>query len=128
MLEEKIIIGENTKHPLNGILTLPNEINNPVPAIVLVHGSGPSNMDEKVVKLTPFKDLADGLAKHGIASIRYDKRSFAHGLKMLRDKSLTITVKEETIDDAILATEILRNDSRIDSKKIFIIGGTRLIN
>ena len=34
MFEEKIIIGENTKHPLNGILTLPDKINNPVPAIV----------------------------------------------------------------------------------------------
>jgi dienelactone hydrolase len=79
-------------------------------------------MDEKVGKLTPFKDLAEGLAKHGIASIRYDKRTFAHGFKMIRDKSLQITVKEETIDDAILATELLKNDSRIDAEKIFIIG------
>ena len=63
MFEEKIIIGKNTKHPLNGILTLPNEINNPVPAVVLVHGSGASNMDEKVLKLTPFKDLAKGLVR-----------------------------------------------------------------
>ena len=47
MFEEKIIIGKNTKYPLNGILTLPNKINNPVPAVVLVHGSGASNMDEK---------------------------------------------------------------------------------
>ena len=73
-------------------------------------------------KLTPFKDLAEGLAKHGIASVRYDKRSFAHGLKMLRDKSLEITVKEETIDDAISATELLRKDPRIDPERIFVIG------
>lgn len=122
MIIEKIIIGENTKYPLNGLLTLPDETTAPVPAVVFVHGSGSSNMDEKVGKLTPFKDLADGLALHGIASIRYDKRSFAHGLKLLRDKSITITVKEETIDDAILATEMLRQDARIDSEKIFIIG------
>lgn len=122
MIVEKIIIGENTKYPLNGLLTLPNHAAYPVPAVVFVHGSGSSNMDEKVGKLTPFKDLADGLAQHGIASIRYDKRSFAHGWKMLRDKSIQITVKEETIEDAILATEILRKDARIDSEKIFIIG------
>ena len=122
MIKEKIIIGENTKYPLNGLLTLPVDTTKPVPAVVFVHGSGSSNMDEKVGKLTPFKDLAEGLAKHGIASIRYDKRSFAHGFKMLKDKSRPITVKEETIEDAILATELLRKDSRIDPGKIFIIG------
>ena len=119
---EKIIIGENTKYPLNGLLTLPENITEPVPAVVFVHGSGSSNMDEKVGQLTPFKDLAEGLANKGIASIRYDKRSFAHGLKMVRDKSTIITVKEEIIDDAILATELLKKDSRIDSHNIFIIG------
>ena len=122
MIKEKIIIGENTKYPLNGLLTLPMDTTKPVPAVVFVHGSGSSNMDEKVGRLTPFKDLAEGLAKHGIASIRYDKRSFAHGFKMLKDKSRPITVKEETIEDAILATELLRKDSRIDPGKIFIIG------
>ena len=122
MIQEKIVIGEKTKYPLNGLMALPAHAIRPVPAVVFVHGSGSSNMDEKVGKLTPFKDLAGGLARHGIASIRYDKRSFAHGWKMLRDKSGPITVKEETIDDAILATEILRNDPRIDSEKIFIVG------
>ena len=122
MITEKIVVGENTKYPLNGLLTLPVDTTKPVPAVVFVHGSGSSNMDEKVGRLTPFKDLAEGLAKHGIASIRYDKRSFAHGFKMLKDKSRPITVKEETIEDAILATELLRKDSRIDPGKIFIIG------
>lgn len=122
MIQEKIIIGEKTKYPLNGLLTLPAHAARPVPAVVFVHGSGSSNMDEKVGKLTPFKDLADGLARHAIASVRYDKRSFAHGWKMLRDQSTPITVKEETIDDAILATEILRNDPRIDSENLYIIG------
>ena len=122
MITEKIIIGENTKYPLNGVLTLPDDLTSPVPAVVFVHGSGSSNMDEKVGKLTPFKDLAEGLVKHGIASVRYDKRPFAHGFKMLRDKSTVITVKEETIDDAILATNLLKNDKRIDPNKVFIVG------
>lgn len=120
MFEEKIIVGENTKHPLNGILTLPDEINNPLPALVLVHGSGPSNMDEKVGKLTPFKDLAEGLASRGIATIRYDKRTYAHKRQFINKQDTT--VKEETIEDAVLATELLRKDPRIDSNKIFILG------
>ena len=122
MIEEKIIVGEGTQYPLRGCLTLPSDITEPVPAVVFVHGSGSSNMDEKVGKLTPFRDLAHGLAAHGIASLRYDKRTFAHAIKLLRDKSLTVTVKEETIEDAILATALLRKDSRIDPHKVFIIG------
>ncbi len=122
MTEERIVIGESTKYPLNGLLTLPDAMAKPVPAVVFVHGSGASNMDEKVGKLTPFKDLARGLALHGIASVRYDKRSFAHGFKMFRDKGLEVTVKAETIDDAILATELLKKDPRIDPERVFIIG------
>ena len=120
MVKENIVVGENTKYPLKGILTLPENASGSVPAVVFVHGSGSSNMDEKVGKLTPFKDLAEGLAELGIASIRYDKRSFAHPFKMVREK--IITVKEETIEDAILATELLKRDSRIDKDNIFIAG------
>ena len=120
MIAEKIIVGENTKYPLNGLLILPDDTNKPVPAVVFVHGSGPSNMDEKVGKVTPFKDLAEGLAKLGIASIRYDKRTFVHGFKLMKEKD--VTVKMETIEDALLATDILKKDARIDKDNIFIIG------
>ena len=122
MIQENIVVGEGTKYPLKGMLTLPKDAAEPVPAVVFVHGSGSSNMDEKVYQLTPFKDLAEGLARHGIASVRYDKRSHAHGLKMILDKSQPVTVKTETIEDAILATEMLKQDDRIDGENVFIIG------
>ena len=120
MKTEAIVVGKGGKYPLKGILTLPEDLSKPVPAVVFVHGSGSSNMDEKVGKCTPFKDLAEGLADFGIASVRYDKRSYAHGLKILREKN--ITVKEETIEDALLATELLKEDFRIDKENIFIAG------
>ena len=122
MICENIVVGKDTKYPLKGILTLPDNITEPVPAVVLVHGSGSSNMDEKVGKITPFKDLAEGLAKQGIACVRYNKRSFSYGFKMVMDKKNIVTVKEETIDDAIMAANLLKNDSRIDTSKVFIIG------
>lgn len=121
MKEEKIILGRDTDYPLNGILTLPDNTDTPVPAVVLVHGSGSSDMNEHVGKLYPFRDLAEGLAARGIAAVRYDKRSFAHGRKMLKEKK-PITVYEETIEDAIQAAELLRSDERIDPEKVFIIG------
>ena len=119
---EPIILGQNTRFPLKGMLTLPDDLSAPVPAVVLVHGSGSSNMDEKIGKLTPFKDIAEGLAARGIACIRYDKRSFAHGLKMLMDKRHPITAWEETIEDALLAARLLRADSRIDPSRVFLAG------
>ena len=119
MKQESIILGKNTRFPLKGILTLP-EGSGPFPAVVLVHGSGSSNMDEKVGKLTPFKDIALGLAQRGIASVRYDKRSYAHGLRMVLDKGRPITVWEETIEDALLAAALLRSDSRIGP--VFLLG------
>jgi dienelactone hydrolase len=120
MADEKIVIGADTKYPLNGILAIPNQMNGPFPAVVLVHGSGPSDMDAKIGDNAPFKDLAEGLSEQGIAVLRYDKRTFVYGKDMKNDTSMS--VKEETIEDAILAADFLRKDERIDAKKLFIIG------
>ena len=119
MSEERIIVGNGTEFPLAGILTLPDDAEGPFPAVVMVHGSGPSDMDERIQKLTPFKDLAEGLAEYGIASVRYDKRTHIFARKMVRTKP---TVKEETIVDAIRATELAKNDPRIDAERVYIIG------
>ena len=119
MIQEKIVVGKDSKYPLNGMLVLPDKLDAPVPAVVFVHGSGTSNMDEKAYKVAPFKDLAEGLANYGIASIRYDKRAYKHAMKMMKEKD-GITVKNEVIEDAILATNMLRSDNRIDHERIFI--------
>jgi hypothetical protein len=85
MTQEKVTVGKNTDYPLSGILCLPDHIDTPVPAAVFVHGSGSSDMNEHVGGLYPFFDLAEGLMHRGIASLRYDKRSYAHGRKMLKN-------------------------------------------
>jgi dienelactone hydrolase len=123
MLEETIVIGKESEFPLNGMITIP-EGDGPFPAVVFVHGSGSTNMDSEVFAVKPFKDFAEGLAKHNIAGIRYDKRTFAHMKKIGKDKNFlkNLTVKEETIEDAILAANQLRKDARIDPARIFIAG------
>jgi hypothetical protein len=120
MVEEKIVVGAGTKYPLNGMFSIPEERNGTIPAVILVHGSGPGNMDGKVGNNFIFKEFAEGLSERGIAVIRYDKRTFVYGKKMKHDNGMS--VREETIEDAILAADLLRNDPRIDSNKIFIIG------
>lgn len=109
-------------YQLGGTLSLPNGPG-PYPAVVLVHGSGPCDSDETIGAVKVFRDIAWGLASKEIAVLRYDKRTHQHGKAMvaagLIDK---ITVKEETIDDALLAVSLLANDKRIEKNHIFILG------
>jgi pimeloyl-ACP methyl ester carboxylesterase len=79
-------------------------------------------MDEKVGNTHFFKDMVAGLAKRGIATIRYNKRTFTYGKEMVKNYKGDLTVKEETIEDAIFATELLRQDSRINPDRIFVAG------
>ena len=47
-----------------------------VPVVIMVSGSGLQNRDEELFDHKPFLVLADHLARHGIASLRYDDRAF----------------------------------------------------
>lgn len=48
-----------------------------VPVVLMVTGSGQENRNEEIFDHQPFLVLADYLARHGIASLRYDDRGFA---------------------------------------------------
>lgn len=105
---------------LPGTLSLPGG-EGPLRAAVLVHGSGPQDRDETIGPNKPFRDLAHGLASKGIAVLRYEKRTKHHRLKMAL-LSGSITVKEETVDDAAAAVEALAAHEKIDGEKIFVLG------
>ncbi len=48
-----------------------------VPVVLMVTGSGQEDRNEEMFDHQPFLVLADYLARHGIASLRYDDRGFA---------------------------------------------------
>ena len=61
---------------LAGTLTFPvgYKAGQRVPVVLMVTGSGPQSREEEVFHHKPFLVIADYLARHGIASLRYDDR------------------------------------------------------
>jgi dienelactone hydrolase len=102
---------------LVGMLTVPKKAKN-FPIVVLVHGSGPGDMDETVGANKPFKDLAAGLAAQGIASLRYVKRTLVYPQEMTG----AITVKEEVLNDAVKGVELAATMPDVDKKQIYVFG------
>lgn len=105
---------------LPGTLSLPSG-QGPFPAVVLVHGSGPQDRDSTVGACAPFRDLAHALAAKGVAVLRYEKRTKHYAEKMASSVQ-QITVREETIDDALAAVSLLRMSPSIRADRVFVAG------
>ena len=120
--ETEVTVGEG-RWALPGTLTMP-EGRGPFPAVVLVHGSGPNDRDESIGPNKPFKDLAWGLAGRGIAVLRYDKRTKVYGAEMAAhpEQLASLTVYDETIDDALAAVRLVQATDRIDHDRVFVLG------
>ncbi len=113
-------IGQGT-WSLDGTLSVPSG-EGPFPAVILVHGSGPNDRDETLGTNKPFRDLAHGLASQAVAVLRYEKRTKQHGDKLKGAALSSLTIKEESIDDAVEAAKLLESDPRIAKDKIYILG------
>lgn len=116
--EREVKVGEG-KYPLEGILTLPNGVENP-PVVLLVHGSGQSDKNETIGAAgnAPFADIAQGLAKRGIATLRYDKRYYEYP-ELASD---TVTIRDEVLDDVAAAIALLLEMPEVDGGHIFVLG------
>jgi alpha-beta hydrolase superfamily lysophospholipase len=104
--------------PLHATLTLPFG-KGPFPAVVLVSGSGPNDQNETIGPNHPFRDIALGLAARGIASLRYDKRTYdyPHSINLK-----TFTLTQEYVPDALAAISVLAHQPDVDRRLIFVLG------
>ncbi len=99
----------------------------PVPVVLLIAGSGPTDRDGNSIMLkganNSLKLLAEGLAAHGIASIRYDKRGVGEtgkAMQLAAEKTKTVLREEDLsfetyIDDAARWGKQLRADRRFST-------------
>lgn len=114
---EKSVYMQSPGHQLAAVITTPKNATN-FPIVVLVHGSGPADMDGSVGPNKPLKDIASGLASKGIASVRYVKRTVIYPAEFTK----AFTVKEEVLDDAVAAVALAKTVKGADPKSVYVLG------
>ena len=74
-----------------------------VPVLIMVTGSGAENRDEEVFDHKPFLVIADYLARHGVASLRFDDRGMGKSTG-----SMEGATTKDFAEDALAGIEMLR--------------------
>lgn len=112
----KITVPTGADLTLDGTLTLPATLTKPVPVVLLIAGSGPTDRDCNSaygLKTNAFRLLADSLSARGIAVARYDKRGSGTNLKQA---ATTLKPEEHRFDfyvsDAVGFIRQLQADKR----------------
>lgn len=118
-VEREFTFSSDEAYPLTGTLTLPSN-KGTYPVVILVHGSGPLDKDETVYNTKFFRDLAYGLAKEGIATFRYDKRTYTYSEELAN--STTLTLNEEVTDDALAAALLMQDMKGVNNNQIYLFG------
>jgi len=117
-VEERNVSFASDGLKIPAVLALPKNRKEPVPIVVLVHGSGPHDADESIGPNKPFRDLAYGLAADGIATLRYDKRThFAPDT--FKDHP---DLDHEVTFDAVAALAYASTLTEVDAKRVFLLG------
>ncbi len=116
--QEEEVAYENPKGNVRiaGTLTLPKG-KGPLPAVLLISGSGPADRDESILGHKPFLVLADHLTRQGIAVLRVDKRGIGKTTGTFRGSGM-----EDFASDALAGVEYLKSRPEVDANKIGLIG------
>ena len=102
---------------LAGTITKPANAKEPLPALVLIGGSGPTDRDETVAGIPVFGQLARDLVAAGFLVVRYDKRGV--GQSGGRTESVTIADYAEDARSVVLWLE-KRKD--VNKQRLGLVG------
>lgn len=121
-IQQSVELQVATGH-LRGTLTLPNGVDQKAcPVVLLIAGSGPTDRDGNSRferrHIDNYRHLAEALAAHGIASLRYDKRGVGESRSALTSENQLRF--GDFVDDALAWGRQLRGDSRFSS--VIIMG------
>lgn len=117
--EEVSFVNSHDGNTLSGTLCFPigyeQKKRTAVPLVVMVTGSGQQNRDEEVAGHRPFLVIADFLARHGVASLRYDDRGAGNST----GNPATAT-SEDNKRDALAAVQFARKTKKFG--KVGVLG------
>ncbi|HWI16733.1 MAG TPA: alpha/beta fold hydrolase [Vicinamibacterales bacterium] len=102
---------------LGGSLTKPATATGPLPALILIGGSGPTDRDETVAGIPVFGQIARDLVNAGFVVVRYDKRGV--GQSGGRAESVTIA---DYAEDARQVLLWLEKRKEVDKNRIGLVG------
>lgn len=122
-----ISITSNDGTVLAGTLTRPANQNGKLPGIVLLQGSGPTDRDgnQPGIRSDVLRQIAEGLALKGIATLRYDKRGQpANATSVPADQAQYPAYFHwnRYVDDAYAAYAFMRAQPGIEMTKTGFLG------
>jgi pimeloyl-ACP methyl ester carboxylesterase len=106
----------------NAQLTLPAVGKGPFPAVLLVHGSGRTDMNETGPNAKPFWQISQYLSERGFAVLRYDKRGIGANHAIVDSNLWGNATFNDLKRDAQRALAVLINQPEVDPNKITILG------
>ncbi len=117
---EVTFCNEKAGATLAGTLVIPENAGPLTPVVLMVTGSGQENRDEEIFEHKPFWVIADYLARHGIATLRYDDRDFGESKGGDVKNATTL----DFFEDAKAGIEFLRNFKFVENpnSKIGVLG------
>ena len=115
----KEITLQQTTHVLSGTLTIPDNSNDQMPAILLVSGAGFCDRDGNVgsIKLNTLRLLSEYFTQCGFVTLRYDKRGVGKSTGDYYASGLN-----DCIQDAVAMTRFLKTVDKVDPNRILLLG------
>jgi hypothetical protein len=120
----------------NARLNLPAVGDGPFPAVLLVPGSGPGDMNETVglVRIDnetgskiypparPFFQIAEYLSERGFAVLQYDKRGVGANYTILDSNVWGNVTHDDLTQDAEKALDVLIQQQEVDANHVTLVG------
>ena len=107
----------------NAQLTLPTEGHGPFPAVLLIPGSGPVDMNEtQAENAKPFWQISQYLTERGFAVLRYDKRGVGEGSIIVDTNVWGNMTINDLIEDSEKALNVFMHQPEVDPDRVSILG------
>ncbi len=102
---------------LAGTVTVPDGTSHRYPAVILVHGSGAEDRDERIGPNPVFLQISNALSNAGYVVLRYDKRGIGKS-----GGNAANSTRDDLLADVRAAWAFARTQPNVNPHEIFILG------